>query len=283
MNKKLKILVTGASGFIGRYVIQRLREEDVEIIAVVRNESSLSSLLSDVDEVVEIDIDKISKNIYDHLGSPDILIHLAWGGLPNYHSLHHYEEELPRQYSFLKAMVQGGLKSIVISGTCFEYGMQDGCLSENNITNPQNPYGLAKDSLHRQLLFLNKEMPFNFAWCRLFYLWGEGQSAQSLYMQLRAAVERGDVEFNMSLGEQLRDFLPVEEVADILVKISMRNNTVSTLNIASGKPISVRDIVGKWIDSNNWKIKQNLGYYPYSPFEPMEFWGDITNLKKIMK
>ena len=87
----------------------------------------------------------------------------------------------------------------------------------------------------------------------------------------------------MSLGEQLRDFLPVEEVADILVNIAMKNMSVSTINIASGKPISVKDIVGEWIGSNNWTIKQNLGHYPYSPFEPMEFWGDTKNLKKIIE
>jgi nucleoside-diphosphate-sugar epimerase len=86
----------------------------------------------------------------------------------------------------------------------------------------------------------------------------------------------------MSLGEQLRDFLPIEDVADILVQIAMKNMSVSTINIASGKPISVKEIVKEWIEFNNWKIKQNLGYYPYSPFEPMQFWGDTTNLKKII-
>ena len=278
-----RILLTGANGFVGRHVTKRLKKEGIEVFALVRDKSKLHDLNSYVDKLFEIDIDNISDDIFDELDKPDVMIHLAWGGLPNYQSLHHYEEELPRQYSFLKAMVLGGLKSIVISGTCFEYGMQGGCLSEDNITNPQNPYGFAKDTLHRQLIFLNQEIQFNLAWCRLFYIWGEGQSEQSLYMQLRAAAERGDVEFNMSLGEQLRDFLPVGEVADILVKIAMKNMSVSTINIASGKPISVKDIVGEWISSNNWKIKQNLGHYPYSPFEPMEFWGDTKNLKKIIK
>jgi nucleoside-diphosphate-sugar epimerase len=281
-----RILLTGANGFVGRHVIKRLKKEGIEVFALVRDKNKLYDLNSHVDKLFEIDIDNISDNIsdniFDELGKPDVMIHLAWGGLPNYQSLHHYEEELPRQYSFLKAMVQGGLKSMVISGTCFEYGMEDGCLSEDSITNPQNPYGFAKDSLHRQLLFLNEEIPFNLAWCRLFYIWGEGQSEQSLYMQLKAAIQRGEVEFNMSLGEQLRDFLPIEDVADILVQIAMKNMSVSTINIASGKPISVKEIVKEWIEFNNWKIKQNLGYYPYSPFEPMQFWGDTTNLKKII-
>ncbi|MBL1140652.1 MAG: NAD(P)-dependent oxidoreductase [Proteobacteria bacterium] len=278
-----RILLTGANGFVGRHIIKRLKKEGAEVFALVRSKNKLHDLHNCVDKLFEMDIDNISDNIFDELGKPDVMIHLAWGGLPNYQSLHHYEEELPRQYSFLKAMILGGVKSVVISGTCFEYGMQDGCLSEENITNPTNSYGFAKDSLHRQLLFLSKEMPFNLAWCRLFYIWGEGQSEQSLYMQLRAAVERGDVEFNMSLGEQLRDYLYIEDVADILVRISMRNKSTTTLNIASGKPISVKKLVEKWIETNDWKIKLNLGYYPYSSFEPMKFWGSRKQLDMMLE
>jgi dTDP-6-deoxy-L-talose 4-dehydrogenase (NAD+) len=279
---KKRILITGVSGFIGRHVLKQLKKEDVEIFALVRDTNKISDLRNDIDEIILMDIGNASKDIFSIAGKPDLMIHLAWDGLPNYQSSYHSEEELPRQYAFLKAMILGGLKSLVITGTCFEYGMQEGCLYENQKTKPDNSYGSAKDGLHHQLLHLNEEIPFDMAWCRLFYMWGKGQSEQSLYSQLKAAVSRGDELFNMSEGEQLRDYLPVEIVAEYLIRISKQNKSITTVNIASGNPISVRSLVENWLETNQWKIKLNTGFYPYSPFEPMEFWGDTSNLNMLL-
>ena len=76
------------------------------------------------------------KNMFSLMGNPDVLIHLAWQGLPNYKSLHHFESELPVQYDFLSTLIKEGLQSIVVVGTCFEYGMQSNSLSEKLNTNP---------------------------------------------------------------------------------------------------------------------------------------------------
>ena len=277
-----RVLITGASGFIGQHVLKRLKSEGAEISILVRDQSKIDNLSNYIDNLYTMDIENVSENIFDYLGSPDTMIHLAWGGLPNYHSLHHFEEELPRQYAFLKAMIVGGLKSLVITGTCFEYGMKEGCLYESQTTKPDNCYGYAKASLHNQLNYLNKDIPFNLAWCRLFYMWGDGQSENSLYAQLKAVVLRGDKDFNMSPGAQLRDYLPVEKVAEYLVEISKRNKVSTIFNIASGKPISIRELVENWIEENNWDIKLNFGFYAYPSYEAMEFWGDISNLNKLL-
>ena len=138
------------------------------------------------------DLAKAPSNAFELMDGPDVLIHLAWGGLPNYNSLHHFEQELPAQYRFLKRLVQSGLKNLVVTGTCFEYGMQSGPLREEMETRPTNPYGLAKDALRRQLEFLKRERSFRLTWVRLFYLYGDGQAENSLLPQLKAAVERGD-------------------------------------------------------------------------------------------
>ncbi len=96
---------------------------------------------------------------FETMGKPDVLIHLAWDGLPNYRSPHHVEAELPRQFSFLKRAIEGGLRSLFVSGTCFEYGMQSGALSETIPSLPDNPYGLAKHALQQQLSDLRKACP----------------------------------------------------------------------------------------------------------------------------
>lgn len=268
----MKIAVTGASGFIGRHVLAALLEHDVEIIAVTRNVNRLNGLPESVC-VVEMDITQPSSASYKQMGSPDGLIHLAWGGLPNYKSLHHFEIELPAQYNFLKELIEAGLPSLVVTGTCFEYGMQSGALGVDKMAAPNNPYGFAKDALRRQLEFFRSYKQFDFTWARLFYMYGEGQSSSSLYSKLKDAVLRGDRIFNMSGGEQLRDYLPVKEVANQIAQLAITKRGTGTVNICSGTPISVRKLVEHWIEENNWEIELNLGYYPYPDYEPMAFWG----------
>jgi len=269
----MKVAVTGASGFIGRHVLAELSKQGVDLIAVTRDSARLRDLSESV-RVVEMDIARPTPDCFELLGKPDVLIHLAWGGLPNYKSLHHYETELPRQYQFLKAMIEAGLQSLLVTGTCFEYGMQSGALSAAMPTKPNNPYGYAKDALRQQLDFLRSIKPFNLTWGRLFYMYGEGQPSASLYPKLREAVLRGDKSFNMSGGEQLRDYLPVEEVARQTVQLAMARRDIGTVNICSGEPVSVRRLVEQWLKDNGWKIELNLGYYPYPDYEPMAFWGE---------
>src|SRR4029078_12337969 len=103
---------------------------------------------------VSLDAASPPADVFEKLGCPDVLIHLAWGGLPNYRSRHHFESELPHQYSLLRRLVDGGLRKLVVVGTCFEYGMRYGPLSEGMDPAPANPYGLAKDTLRSQLQYL---------------------------------------------------------------------------------------------------------------------------------
>ncbi len=282
LQHSLKIAVTGASGFIGRHVLAELARQSVgRIVAITRAATRLADADSSV-QVVEMDLAQADADSYERLGRPDVLIHLAWDGLPNYRSLHHFETELPRQYRFLKALIEGGLPALLVAGTCFEYGMQSGALSENLTPLPSNPYGYAKDALRRQLEFLRAIQPFALTWVRLFYLYGEGQSPGALYSQLRAAVMRGDTIFNMSSGEQLRDYLSVDEAARFIVELAVRRDDQGIVNLCAGQPISVRRLVENWIQQNAWDITLNLGHYPYPDYEPMAFWGDSLKLEACL-
>lgn len=276
----MKIVITGASGFIGQHVLTELLEHEVEIIAITRG-GVLPAKLSGAVRIVETDISNPTPNFFEQIDCPEVLIHLAWDGLPNYKSLHHFETELPRQYYFLKTMVESGLSSLFVTGTCFEYGMQSGSLSEEMLAKPNNPYGYAKNALRLQLEFLKSVHPFNLTWARLFYMYGQGQSKASLFTKLKEAVVRGDKVFNMSGGEQLRDYLPVEEIAHRVVRLAMLKRDIGVINICSGEPISVRKLVEQWLDENNWKIELNLGHYHYPDYEPMSFWGDSSRIDGI--
>lgn len=272
----MKVAVTGASGFVGRHVLAALLEHDVEIVAVTRDASRLAGLGAGVN-IVEMDIANPTMDCFEQIGRPDVLIHLAWDGLPNYNSLHHFESELPKQYWFLKRMTDSGLASLLVTGTCFEYGMQSGSLAADMLTRPNNPYGYAKDALRKQLGYLKAAKAFDLTWARLFYMYGEGQGKNSLFPLLKEAVSRGDRIFNMSGGEQLRDYLPVEEAARQIVHTALMRRDLGAINICSGRPVSVRRLVEQWVNENDWAIQLNLGHYPYPDYEPMAFWGEGQN------
>ncbi len=151
--------------------------------------------------------------------SIDVLAHLAWPGLPNYQALFHFEHNLFADYRFIKQMVEAGVSQVLVTGTCFEYGMQSGPLGETAPPQPGNPYGLAKNTLRLFLETLRQQLPFNLQWARLFYLYGEGQNPNSLLASLDRAIDAGAERFDMSAGEQLRDYLPIEVAAGYLARL----------------------------------------------------------------
>ena len=198
-------------------------------------------------------------------------------------SLHHFESELPAQYRFLRALVDGGLARLVVTGTCYEYGMASGELVESQTVQPANPYAHAKNVLRQQLEYLRASCgSFALTWARLFYMYGNGQASTSLYPQLVAALRRGDATFAMSRGEQLRDFLPVEEMARLLIDVALAPTADGIVNICSGTPVSVRRLVEQWIAQSGRDIALELGRYRYPDYEPLAFWGSTQRLRQIV-
>ncbi len=282
----MKILVTGATGFIGSHVVDYLIRNNYEVIATSsdRNKAQCFDWFEKVVykefQIEETDWDKT--NLYTYFEKPDVMLHLAWQGLPNYNERYHVERNLFPQYSFVKNLIENGLRNISITGTCLEYGLIDGCLDEAIQTFPSNYYAIAKDSLRRFIEMINNSFEINFKWVRLFYMYGDGQNSKSIISQLKDAVGKQELTFKMSGGEQLRDYLPIELVAEYLCKITLQNEITGIINCCSGKPVSMRKFVEDYIKLNNLKIDLELGYYPYPEYEPFAFWGDTTKLKKIL-
>lgn len=281
----MKILITGATGFIGNHLINELlKNETYQIIATSRNiDKAKKFKWFDKVNYIPYNLNNYEgDNLYELFDKPDKVIHLAWDGLPNYNDLTHIEKNLFDHYQFIKNMVENGLKDITITGTCLEYGMINGCLSEDMITKPSNSYAIAKDTLRKFVVELNKKIDFNYKWIRLFYMYGEGQSEKSLLALLDKAIENADKEFNMSGGEQLRDFSHISNVAENIVSIATQNlYNNQVINCCSGKPISVRRLVEDYLREKNYNLKLNLGFYPYPDYEPMAFWGDNSKLLNI--
>jgi len=279
----MKILVTGATGFIGNHVVLELLKINKHEIITTAIDQEIPPLIKWRENVqyIPCDLNVKKDNFFTFFNEPDLMIHLSWEGVSQIKELFHIDNNLYSNYNFIKIMVENGLKNVSAIGTCFEYGIISGCLSEDLIPNPTTPYGIAKDSLRRFIEQLKKKFEFEFKWIRLFYMYGEGQASKSILPLLDKALDNGDEEFNMSGGEQLRDYLPVKKVAEYIVKIALQNNINGIINCCSGKPISIRTLVENHIKKRNKSIKLNLGYYPYPDYVPMAFWGDNTILKKL--
>lgn len=271
----MKILVTGATGYIGKYIISELvKIPGHTIVASGRDTQRLNNIADNYNvQKIEFNLYEEQNNWFEMVGEPDMLIHLAWGGLGSYDSLCHIEQELCAHYSFLKNMIENGLPHLSVTGTCLEYGKQEGCMYEHTPTAPVTAYGVAKDTLHQFLRLLQKNGGFSLKWLRLFYIYGEVSKPGSLLAQVDEAIRRGDTSFNMSGGEQLRDYSKLEDVARNIVDAALCKSNYRVFNICSGKPVSARNMVEQQIKRRSANMALNLGFYPYLEYEPMAFWG----------
>ncbi len=263
------IIVTGATGFIGQHVIPYLLKNDYHVIAVSRSRKKAKQFeWFDSVEFYELDYHKSFLDLRHYNGVG--LLHLAWDSLENINSTFHFEVVLPSNYNFIKDLVRKGVLNVLVTGTWMEYGVKNGELTVNTPTNPTTPYAFSKVSLKNQLDFLSEEYKFNIKWARLFSIYGEGQSQNTILSQLDSAISRGDKQFDMSSGEQIRDFLSIENVVEQLIQIYERPGS-GCYNVCSENPISIRKLVEERVKFRKSNIVLNLGEYPIN--QPMAFWG----------
>ena len=275
MFKSKKVIVSGATGFIGQHLIPILLKDGYEVLAISRNQKR-AEFLPWFKDVKFISYDFHSDQQITKVEGFRGLIHLAWQDLPNYDSSIHVKKNLPCSYRFIDSLVKKGVNQVLIAGTCFEYGLKSGAISSSSTTEPTTQYAIAKDTLRKKLTLLSFKKDFNLQWARIFYMFGKGQNSNSIISQLDFAIKNNQKVFHMSGGEQLRDYLPVEKASEKLSNLYKSGNK-GIFNICSGKPISIRNLVESYIEKKNSNIIPKYGYYPYSVYEPMQFWG-IQNI-----
>ena len=276
----MKILVTGATGFIGNYVIDYLLSIGIKIIATSRSleKAKNSNWFGKVEFIPWTIGFPEPDDLFQQFGSPNLCIHLAWSGLSNFKDPKHKNVYFKNHYNFLKNLASQGVKKFSVTGTCLEYGMKEGALSENMTPNPTIPYSIAKNDLRLALEKLQKKHEFNLDWIRLFYMFGKGQNPKSILATLEKHINEKQTIFNMSGGEQVRDYLPVEIIAEFIVNLALQIKGNGIVNCCSGSPIKIVDLVKNYLAERNASIDLNLGYYPYTDYEPFEFWGSAKKL-----
>lgn len=275
----MRVMVTGATGFVGQHVVNELLARGHVVVAIARDIKRAREMpWFDRVEFIRCDLHEGFKPLLQPECLPNAIVHLAWPGLPNYRDFFHISKNLPADLAFLEAAVKSGVPHLLVAGTCLEYGMQYGPLSEGMETRPTTPYGFAKDALRKALQLLQKEKPFTLQWMRLFYMYGEGQNKNSLLAQLDRAIDEGQPVFNMSMGNQLRDYLPIQDVAKNFAIVLENPDCQGVINCCSERPISVLDLVKQRCREKESDIRINRGYYPYPDYEPLAFWGESAKL-----
>ncbi len=278
----MNVLVTGATGFLARHIVPRLQANGHSVIAQVRSKTAaeLCPWLKQA-ELVQFSLEDLS-GLAETRSGIDALVHLAWSGLPDYRSGVHEAFNLPASLQLVQQAINAGVRQIQIAGTCLEYGLVEGCLTEDMESQPSLPYPIAKDRLRQRCEELAAAKGANLQWLRYFYMYGPGQNPRSLLPALEQAIVDGDPAFNMSGGRQLRDYLPVQAVADISAALLEYTNSGGIFNCASGRGITVKELVETYAEQRGASIEFNYGHYPYPDYEPMAFWGGVDKLSQVI-
>jgi dTDP-6-deoxy-L-talose 4-dehydrogenase (NAD+) len=281
--RDLRVLVTGGSGFLGTPVSARLLANPaLAVTFATRDPAALRARFPEGSyEVLAIDIlDESSWRSCDFSRYARML-HMAWGRLDDFEHADHLSLLLPRHQAFLRNALAQGIPSLAVTGTCLEYGLKEGCLREDMPAAPVTAYAMAKDRLRASLEQLRAIHRFSLKWIRVFYPYGPGQQPKSLLAQLDAALARGDRQFDMSPGDQQRDYLPVQDMAERIVRIFLAEQFDGIVNCCSGAPITVRRLVEAHLAARGAQMQLRLGILPYPKYEPFAFWGDTARLEAI--
>ena len=213
--------------------------------------------------------------------NPTHAILLSWPGLPNYQEPFHVTRNLPACVELIEQLAAAGLQRLVVAGTCYEYGLQNGPLKEDQFTDPANCYAIAKDSLRRVIASRYTQQGLQWCWARIFYPYGNGQNPNSLPPSLQRAIDQGDPAFAMSSGRQVRDFVPVDHVATLLLQLAMHPQAQGIYNCGSGHPVSLRELAEERIAKSLSSTFLKLGVYPDRQDEPLAFWADTSKINRL--
>lgn len=274
----MKILVTGAGGYIGRHVVKNLLDKGHEVLASDFSFKGIDERATFIDEPIFSG----EKNIFDRLGRPDVLIHMAWrdGFI---HNSHAHMTDLSAHVVFLENMIDGGLKYLTVMGTMHEVGYHEGAIDENTPCNPMSMYGIAKNALRQTLMLFCKDKDVNLHWLRAYYIYGDDLRGSSIFGKISQAVIDGKKTFPFTTGKNKYDFIHVDKLAEYIVEASVQDKINGIINVSTGNPVALGEQIEKFIADNNFDIKLDYGAFPDRPYDSPAVWGDNSKIKQIME
>lgn len=281
-----KVTVTGARGFIGCKIVLELIRQG-HFVTAVTSKSLDETYLEKHSKLkwISYNINVSDSETYSKLGSPDILIHLAWGNLRDLNHDDHCDSELNFHITFLKYMISSNLKKVFISGTCQEYKIINGSeLNEESEINPLTKYAKAKNSLRKAIVPFVKKHNCQLIWGRIFYVYGENQPHQTLYGQFLNAAKSNIKYFEIQNPMCSRDYISIDELVFYILKLLQINQKIILVNLCSGTPTKIIDLVNLWLEEKKVKlIIRSPENVEIKQHELDSFWGNNSYLKSLIK
>ncbi|MBQ7640947.1 MAG: dTDP-4-dehydrorhamnose reductase [Acholeplasmatales bacterium] len=273
----MKILVTGANGYIGSKVVKQLLDDGVEVIAA----DICSNNIDKRAEYINVNIFEPNDNFYEYFGKQDVCLHMAW--LDGFiHNSNKHMGELSKHYNFITNLIDNGLKKFVSMGSMHEVGYYVGCIDENTPCNPLSQYGIAKNALRKSIELYAKSHECKFMWLRGYYIFGDDLYGNSIFCKIRQAVREGKDSFPFTSGKNKYDFIHIDDLAKQISACVRQDKVLGIINVCSGKPISLAEQIEWYINYNKLPIKLDYGKYPDRPYDSPCIYGDNKKINRIL-
>ena len=272
----MKILVTGANGYLGQGIVKAILDKGQEVIA-----TDFKTQFVDIRaQRKECNLFDITEP-FDFFDKPDVLLHLAWrdGFVHNSNS---HIEDLPKHFNFIKTMIESGIKKVAVMGSMHEIGFFEGSINEDTPCHPMSLYGIAKNSLRDITKLLASQHAIDFQWLRGYYIVGNSQFGSSIFSKITAAEKEGKTEFPFTMGQNQWDFIDYENFCNQIASAISQNEINGIINICSGKPEKLADRVERFIKENGYSIKLKYGAFPDRPYDSKAVWGNDNKIRQIM-
>jgi nucleoside-diphosphate-sugar epimerase len=278
----MRVLVTGATGFIGAHLTRLLIRRENSVYVLVRETSNTRRIYEIASSVRVIRGDLLEPDALEQQliqARPELCFHLAWYAVPGkYLASTENLRMLSASINFASLLAKVGCKRFVSTGTCLEYDTDAGYLSEDSPTKPRSLYAASKLSLYHILTQITANTAMSFAWARLFYQYGSYEDERRLVPSIICSLLRNR-EARVTSGEQIRDFLHVEDVAAALMALG-KSRLSGPVNIGSSSPISVRDMAKKIGEMLGRSGMVRIGASAIGPSEPIFVCANNSLLKR---
>lgn len=264
------VLLTGATGFVGRQVLRALGERGAMVRIVVREERQGGLETSASLEKIVTTPDLFAENSAwwaEVCRGVDIALHVAWNVEPGtYLQSVKNIDCLNGTLQLAIGAVQAGVRRFIGIGTCFEYDFTEGVLSIQTPLRPTTPYAEAKAAAFMALSQYLPQHGVEFVWCRLFYLYGEGEDERRLVPYLRARLRAGEPA-ELTRGEHIRDYLDVRDAGRMIVEAAL-GTVQGPVNICSGIPTTIRQLAERIADEYGRRDLLRFGARPNNLVDP---------------
>ena len=272
----MKILVTGANGYLGQGVTKVLCDKGEQVIATGHSSEFIDSRA----EIKDCDLFSI-ENPFDYFEKPDVVLHLAWKDGFKHASLTHIND-LSKHYLFLTKLIDSGIKQVCVVGSMHEIGFWEGSINESTPCNPLSLYGIAKNALRQSIEIQKKTSDFVFQWIRGYYIVGNAERGCSIFSKITQAAKEGKSTFPFTLGLNQFDFIDYEKMCHQIAAVVRQNKVSGIINCCSGRPEKLADRVERYIKENNYLIKLEYGAFPDRPYDSKAVWGDDKKIREIL-